>query len=297
MIKVFVGNEPYIIDFKVNDIKKDRNAFLITECGQWSDEILDNLDATLLGQPMYIINGDLPTTDKFLKFVEKEKNGDYDLIFVPDKADKRTKIYKLLDSKGYLTSCNKLPTNRVVTFINQVVKNMNVTIERETAESLITRAGYYDDDAVSLYTLEILVRKLCFSCNDNHITMELVMTEIDKNINGAVYELFNYLVSKEMQKFIELYKELSRKENAIGIMSCMLRSARLGFKATLEPSKNIAKEIGVNPAALSFARKLKNSDASRLVDIFQTGINELKNGYDTDATVYRTILQAHYILS
>lgn len=296
MIKVIFGNEPYLIDFKVNEIVSAAESdFSVNVVNEWKDELVSTLtEPSFFGKPTVIVRAEIPSTQAFIELVEHDTM-DYDLVICPTKIDKRTKTYKLLDKHKMLVECNKFATNRVVSFIKQTAKD--VIISDETASLLISRLGYYEDDTVNLYTIQIAVLKLCF-VEQTEITSKLVTEEIQENITCKIYELFNVLLQGDMKKYFKMYEELSKTENSIGMLSMMLRSARIGYKAALfRDDKKIASAIGVTPVAISFSQKMKASVLSALIDVFQNGINALKSGAPEDLIFSKVSFEAHILLS
>lgn len=297
MIQVIYGEEPYLVDFEVRKLTGNADAeYRLTTYQEWSSDIITTIsEYSFFGTPVVIIKcADIPKCEEFLQLVEKVNEGDYTLIILPDKVDKRTSVYKFLQKRGIIKECPKVSSQQLVSFIIKKSASYGMQIEKDAAHYLGCRIGYFDDDTVNLYTAAISVSKLYFS-GCTCITKNDINLQIEENINCKVYELFNVLLDGDMARYFKLYRELTRTENPIGIVSCLLRSARIGLKAAA--CKDYVKDIGVNPAAFAFSRRIPVTDLICLCNAFEEAVHRLKTGVNESLVVAIASYKAFNILN
>lgn len=298
MIKVIYGDEPYIVDETAKKlIGQAKEEFRLSTFAFWSDEIPTILNSiSLFGEPVIVVNCDsLPATDDFVSLVQRGTDGC--LIVIAKSVDKRTNIYKLLHKQNLLIECCKPSLNDACRFAEQRASLLGLKIDKDAASCLISRLGYADDASVNLYTVDIAVKQLYFLGLEGNITKTDVICHVPENIVCKVFDLFNALLRGDMQRYFRMYAELRQQENAIGIMSCLLRSARIGFKkAVLKDDPKCAARIGVSPAAIKYAANLRLEHLKKMVDAFQDAVNQVKNGVDDNLAFSVASYKAYAIL-
>ena len=286
MIKVFYGNDPWLIDFRFKAEIKGIEEYAISYYEAW-DEDIDFSSSFLFDKVAHVFRCALPSKSKILKNLISSGE-DVLIIFLPGATiDKRLSIVKELDKADCLIDCKKIAVDRVKRFVDNVATK---PFDNECKSHLINRLGYYEDDTVNLYTVEIAVKRLCFS--DCPISVSLIDKEIPENITSKVYVLFDLLVKRDMDRYFLVYDEISKEENTISILSVLLRTARIGFKATMFD----AKEIGVMPMALSVTKGLSKEVCFNLINIFQEGVNEVKGGVADKEAFIRASMSAYDVI-
>lgn len=297
MIQIICGSEPYLVDFEARKLIGDAdNEYRLTTYKEWSSDIINTIsEYSFFGNPVVVVRcADIPKDEEFLHLTEIDSGSDYTLVILPENLDKRTSVYKSLNKKGLIKECTKFSAEQLISFIVKKSASYGMRIEKDVAQYLGSRIGYFDDDNVNLYTVAIAVRKLYFSgCTD--ITKGDICMQVEENINCKAYELFNMLLSGNMSRYFMMYEEISRTENSIGIISCMLRSARIGLKAIA--CKNHTRDIGVNPAAFSYARHISIPDMKCLCDAFEEAVRQLKKGVDESLVMATASFKAFNIFN
>ena len=288
MVKVIYGEEPYLIDHTKNQFLK--GADVVNMYSEW-DENIDFSSSMLWNKVVFVFKCSFPTKSEVLKKLISSEQDDVVILFLPGvTVDKRTSMVKEMDKNNCLINCKKFAVDRVRKFLRGILG----TVDDETLSYLINRVGYYEDESINLYSLEIVAKKLVFF--EEKITRSLIEREVSENITSKAYELFGFLIRKNMEKYFSVYEELSKDENTIAILSNLLRAVRIGYKAKLLSSPNASKEIGVLPIALQDSQKLPKDILLDLCDTFQEGVNLIKSGVSEKDAFTRASLKAFDVI-
>ena len=282
MIRVLYGEEPYLIEHTKKKLLAGIEDYAISVSNEWNDDMVMSLSMSFCDKKAILIKGPVPTkSDKFKALVESDNEDEsYIIIFIPGDVDFRTTVVKSMEKLGMLKNCRKFEIERVRKFISGILADKIISVE--DMSYLINRMGYYEDSLVNLYTIEISAKKLSY-CEEKEITRDIIKREVPENVTSQAFVLFQYLVNGQMEEYFSLYDEISRTDDTIGILSILLRSARIGYKASLGFS---AKDIGVHTAALISCKNIKSESLLAMMECFQNGCNNIKSGMaDRDAFI------------
>lgn len=281
MLKILCGNEPYRIDKEIEECKK-----LIKEQSMNISYFnsLDNSVLTLcrtypfLDEHRLIVVSVDSLTDDIIKFLDIPK---FTMLFVlPEYVDKRTNAYKKLSERGDLLELNKLTEQQLRVFVVKYLKENGGMITERAYYHLVERAGYFDDNNVNLYTMEIYLKQLMLL--GSVITDESVERIILPSCNENVYALSRALLSEDSEYTVKLsIKLLERGEQPIALLSLLLRMFRLGYKASLfdaEEQKEACALIGVSAYQLKGILCYSQEVLNRAIDIIQESIFDIKRG-------------------
>lgn len=274
MLQIICGNEPYLKDAAVRKISEAFSEYQIRKYSVWTKEIRSELNEdSFFGSSLVVLKcDDLPKEDDFLKLLSEDFLGT--LLVVPKSTDTRRKTYKVAKEKGFLCEYNKPGILDVRRFIRKVFSAEAENVSEDLINLIISRSGYYDDDTVSLYTLEIYCKKILFSGN---ISVESVIDIVPENVQAKAYELFNNIGGSGYWQAVEAL--LKDGSNYIGLLSAMLSAVKTGYKMALyndEPKK--LREAGVQ--AWGVRRKLSVSEWGSLLRIFTNAVADVKSGKD-----------------
>lgn len=116
--------------------------------------------------------------------------------------------------------------------ISKLVTAKNSRMEDSVIDYFIRYIGYEIDETVSLYTVNIAVKQLCYSAKE--ITEDDVRALITPSVQVQIWELSNFLLDLDGPAlYSHVTKLFDEKENGIGMLSLLLRSFRLTYKASL----------------------------------------------------------------
>lgn len=288
MISVIFGDEPWLVDRAVKKITEPAKAeWRLSVHTEWDGAISD-LSGGFFGAPVVLLKcRDIP---KELSTLTDSEG--WTLVVTPERVDRRTAVYKELSKRGLLTECRKVSEAQLTRFILKAAEAHGMALSDELARYLGQRTGYTEDSDVSLYTVKIAVDRLFFT--GRPVTGALIDAEVRENVTCKVYELFDILAKGDTGKCIDMYQHLSETESAIGMVSMMLRSARIGLKASACPEH--AREIGVPPMAYAFAKGYGTEELKSLCGVFEKCLVRLKSSADEKLAVTSAFYEANKIL-
>ncbi|MBS7333992.1 DNA polymerase III subunit delta [Faecalibacter bovis] len=164
------------------------------------------------------------------------------------KLDKRTKIYKTLNSKGYYFEFKPLYANEIPTFIDERIKANKQTIDPK-AKFLL--AEYVGSD-LSRLSNELDKLKTIVGIS-NTITVDDIEKHIGISKEYNNFELRSAIETRNIEKAFKIIKyfEKNPKDNPMVVTMTVIFSLFtniIQYHILADKSKaNVAKEIGINP--------------------------------------------------
>ena len=164
------------------------------------------------------------------------------------KLDKRTKIYKTLNSKGFYFEFKPLYTNEIPAWIDDKIKANQQTIDQK-AKFLL--AEYVGSDLSRLYNE---LEKLKTIIGSQHtITVDDIEKHIGISKEYNNFELRSAIETRNIEKAFKIIKyfEKNPKDNPMVVTMTVIFSLFtniIQYHILTDKSKqNVAKEIGINP--------------------------------------------------
>lgn len=164
------------------------------------------------------------------------------------KLDKRTKIYKTLNSKGFYFEFKPLYANEIPAWIEEKIKANGQTIDQK-AKFLL--AEYVGNDLSRLYNelekLKIIIGK------QHTITVDDIEKHIGISKEYNNFELRSAIETRNIEKAFKIIKyfEKNPKDNPMVVTVTLIFSLFtniINYHILADKSKqNVAKEIGINP--------------------------------------------------
>lgn len=189
-------------------------------------------------------------------------------VVAADRVDKRSALYKVFQkaTKG----CSKPELRKVYDLVRRVAESEGRIVEQAAVEEMVKRLNYYDDAQVNLYSVIGCVRQLAQS---GDITMSLVSAMLPESAAGKSWKLLSLVCEGDMREAFSLLGYLlDSGENAIGVLSLLLRGFRLAWKdVTGIPEENLRYQYA---AALKYSAKALVSAQ----EILESAVMQLKSG-------------------
>ena len=244
MLKIMIGNEPYMIDCLTRKECKlqypDFNLLKSNSFGAAEDEFLS-------GYPMMddkrVLLLSLKELDSlkgtyFEKWASDMETQNVIVVKVSE-YDARKAFYKECVKKGLVVSCSKKDLNpSIVALLKKRAKD---AVPDSVLESMVKRVGYLENDAVNMYTL-IGYLNMLLSLGES-VTMELMESVVPAYFKEDVFSLAKLICSKNIQGLRKQAELL--KGDEIRTLSALLREFRISYKAEYFSLK----EIGVTYSA------------------------------------------------
>lgn len=292
MVRLIIGDEPYLIKSYIDTLKAGLSfpEMNFMQCEKLCEKSNDFfLHAPFLdNQKILVWRTEDATGSAFTKIYEQQKDNPSTMfVIVANKVDKRSKFYKNISKEKCIVECNKLNKNALSDFIKKEIEKQNTGIDSNTLEFLQNRLGYSESDEVTLYTVKNYITQLCFA--ENHITKEGIAKVLPERIEANSFLLFSLITSgKNKEAFQQVFKLLDNGENAIMLLSLLLRNYRVCFKARLVGMKEAASKLALSSYQLSvckYTEQLETAEIYTCMDYIQTSINQIKNGNKAETVI------------
>lgn len=275
------GNEPYLADSRIKQLKKSIN---LDELGYMESSNFEEAEYTFLKQPAFFSCNkmllyrpeNLKENPFLIKYLEQPAM-DSILIIYPVSCDRRTKFFKTLINSSTPVVCDKVADADLLKFVRS-----KLSLSPELEGFFLECVGYATDDAVNLYTVSMYIKKL--QNVSMEITAEVIADVCGQSHYQQVFQMRSYI---EHGDFASFHKELMKTpaKEVIKVLSFLLRDVRVALKGCAYRKQ----EIGVTYIPLAKFPK----DA--LITVEET-LSELVSGIkhgdvrDTDALLRADVL-------
>lgn len=298
MIQLFFGAERYLLRKKKQELLKveyPETNLLVKDTFDSDCEDFADTFSLFGGEKVLILElPELTADENLLRFLSTEHS--CNIYIFAGSVDTRTKIYKKLSANAL--ELGKPSQASVYECLTGYCSGRGKVLDKESFSALISRSAYYTNDNVCLDTLYIYMEQMCL--DNREITPELVSEFVPEQAEQKIWGLFSTLAGKRLDDFIKLYDRLiEQKENAIGILSVLMRTIRIAFKVKLaqnEGIKDIIKELGVSSYTLKECPDCSLEQLASIMELIQDTINDIKHGASADLSVNVLAIKAMKLL-
>lgn len=268
------GEENYLIDEKIKDIKKeikveedniisydltnDTISSVLIEAStvsMFSDKKLIICDNSLF----LCANKSLSETEleDLTKYLENPFEDVYIVFIVrEEKVDSRKKITKLINKISKVYDCNKIDNYKLGNYIGDYIRDKGYSISSSSIELIISKVGYELSNII-----KELDKMFIYKGEDKKITKEDVEEVITNNLEKNIFELTNAIINKEKDKVMIIYKELIKSgEDPIKLIVTLSNQFRLILQVKIMRNtgyseKEIVSILKEHPYRISIAMK------------------------------------------
>lgn len=191
-------------------------------------------------------------------------------IFNESSIDKRSKLFKTVQSKGYVAEFGVQDENTLKRWIAGVLAREGKKITENTVQLLISKTGT-DMDNIHME----LEKLICYSMGREVITNEDVEAICTTRISNHIFDMINAIAERQKSRALTLYYDLlALKEPPMRILFLIARQCNIllqvkELKSKGHDNKTIASKIGVPPFIvqkhINQAAKFKTSSLQRAV--------------------------------
>lgn len=191
-------------------------------------------------------------------------------IFNESSIDKRSKLFKAVQSKGYVAEFGVQDENTLKRWIAGVLAREGKKITENTVQLLISKTGT-DMDNIHME----LEKLICYSMGREVITNEDVEAICTTRITNHIFDMINAIAERQKSRALTLYYDLlALKEPPMRILFLIARQCNIllqvkELKSKGHDNKTIASKIGVPPFIvqkhINQAAKFKTSSLQRAV--------------------------------
>ncbi len=169
-------------------------------------------------------------------------------VFSESEVDKRSKLYKTVQSKGHAAEFSAQDENTLKRWIAGLLAREGKKISEGTAQLLLSKTGTDMDN------IRMELEKLCCYCMDRDvITAEDVESICTTRVSSHIFDMINAISEKQQKKALELYYDLlALKEPPMRILFLIARQCNIllqvrELKAKGYDNRTIGSKIGLPP--------------------------------------------------
>ena len=169
-------------------------------------------------------------------------------VFVENEVDKRNKLYKAVNSKGYVVELSTQDEGTLKRWVFNLARREN----KEMSEAVITYfIGKVGTDMEKIQ--RELEKVICYAIDRNTLTKEDVDAVCVTQLSNHIFEMVDAVAAGNQKRALDLYYELlALKEPAMRILYMLARQYRILFhvKALANQGygrKEIASKAGIHP--------------------------------------------------
>ena len=173
------------------------------------------------------------------------------IIFVESEIDKRSKLYKAIQSKGCIVEFEAQDENTLKRWVAGILKKEGKKVTESTVQLFLSKTG---TDMENIYgELEKLI---CYCMDKEVVEPEDVETICTTRVTSHIFDMVDAIADKKQKKALELYYELlALKEPPMRILFLIARQCNIllqvkAMKNKGYGNKDMASSIGVPPFAL-----------------------------------------------
>lgn len=171
-------------------------------------------------------------------------------VFTESEADKRSKLFKTVQSKGCVVEFEVQNEHTLMRWIAGLLKNEGKRITENTVQLLLSKTG------TDMENIQMELEKLISYCMDKDvITNEDVEAICTTRISNHIFDMINAIADKQTKTALELYYDLlALKEPPMRILFLIARQCNIllqvkEMKNKGYDNKAIASAVGVPPFA------------------------------------------------
>lgn len=209
------------------------------------------------------------------------------IIFAEEKADKRSKLFKALASRGIVEEYTKQTDDMLAKWLANMAKSENLKMDANTAYYLVSECGQ------DMMLLDNEMKKLTAWCYGREsITKKDVDEVCTHQVNGKIFDMITAIATHRQKEALNLYYDLlTLRESPFHILTLLVRqyTQMLAIKDGVNKNESAAvlasktgsqdwlvKKIMDQTRKMSLAEIRKNLEACAKAD------EDIKNGNLTD---------------
>lgn len=300
MIEIIYGSEPYLKDDHLKKILSKVDGFSLEEITDWTKEAENEIKSlpmfggkkTVIYRPLELKN------EEFLKFIKSPP--DNDVYVIPEgNLDKRTAVYRELKKNHKVRYFNKIDAAMMEKFVMRELRDLNCRITGQDYGYFMERCNYWENPSCSMYTIKIYLRQLSFLGSE--ISRESIQSIVPETLHEKMFQLTNYILDKDGARLFKLADYLLReRESPVAMLSAILRTYRIAYKASLFPEasdKELEKMTGVKSYCYKKATLLGAGKLKQASQLLQEAVNQIKEKGNAEIVFRLTIAKLYDMAS
>lgn len=185
--------------------------------------------------------------EKMAEYLTEPNETTY-FVFTESEVDKRSKLFKAVQSKGYAAEFAVQDENTLKRWVVSVLSKEEKKITENTVQLLLAKTG------TDMENIQMELEKLICYCMDREVIgSEDVEAVCTTRISNHIFDMVNAIADKRQKKALELYYDLlALKEPPMRILFLIARQCNLllqtkELKSRGHDQRAIASALGVPP--------------------------------------------------
>ena len=209
--------------------------------------------------------------EKMAEYLAQPNETTY-FVFAESEVDKRSKLFKTVQSKGYAAEFAVQDENTLKRWVAGVLNKEGKKITENTVQLFLAKTG------TDMENIQMELEKLVCYCMDKEvIDSEDVEAVCTARISNHIFDMVNAIAAKKQKEALELYYDLlALKEEPLGILSRIARHCNRLLQTKELKSRghdldSIASQLGVKPFA---AKKYVAQSARFKADVLKDAVTK-----------------------
>jgi len=208
-------------------------------------------------------------------------------VFTEDEVDKRSRLFKTVQSKGYAAEFGIQDENTLKRWIAGILKREGKSITENTVQLFISKTG---TDMDNIY-ME-LEKLICYTLDRSVVTDADVENICTNRVSNHIFDMVNAIADRQTDKALSLYYDLlALKEPAMRILFLIARQCNIllqvkEMKSRGFDNKAIGSAVSLPPFIagkyVSQASKFKTSELKHAVEQCVEAEEAVKSGRMND---------------
>ncbi|MCI9143925.1 MAG: DNA polymerase III subunit delta [Lachnospiraceae bacterium] len=169
-------------------------------------------------------------------------------VFMEDEVDKRSKLYKAVQSKGYACEFTVQDENTLKRWIAGILAREGKRVTENTVQLILSRTG------TDMENIQMELEKLICYCMDRDVVArEDVEAVCTTRVSNHIFDMINAISAGQQRQALDLYYDLlALKEPPMRILFLIARQCNMllqtkELKAKGYDNRTIGSKIGVAP--------------------------------------------------
>lgn len=209
------------------------------------------------------------------------------IIFVEEKADKRSKLYKALAARGIVEEYARQTDDMLAKWLSNMAKGENLKMDANTAYYLVSECGQ------DMMLLDNEMKKLTAWCfGRESITKKDVDEVCTHQVNGKIFDMITAIATHRQKEALSLYYDLlTLRESPFHILTLLVRqyTQMLAIKDGVNKNESVAvmasktgSQDWLVKKIIDQTRRMSLEEIRRNLEACAKADEDIKNGNLTD---------------
>lgn len=204
-------------------------------------------------------------------------------IFIESDIDKRSRVYKAIKEKGYISEMKYQSESVLVRWIDGLARAEGKKISKDVIQYLVSKTG------VQMSNIKTEFEKLiCYTINKNDITKDDVDAICTEQLQNKIFDMITAIAAKRQKDALELYYDLLMlREPPMRIMYLITRQFNMMLQVrelvrSGYDNAAIANQLGIAgflvPKYISQAKHFSSEQIREALEYSAEAENDVKTG-------------------